>query len=253
MSDIGLRRSPGLPQGAGIRAALVLASLLGPALTSTAASAQVAFVDGGPIDCSVDAGCGNPYLACVNICGGADAAFTSLPGAADANCPAGSPVDLCVPTYELPCKTNSDCGPAGFICEDAGAICPAGGGLACVPLPGCRAQSTLCSSDNDCPTGWSCYSPTGGQGEVSGREGGGAEMACYPPFAMFNGGQSGQGPAPDLDAGTGGGDSGSAPVVAPTRTSKGGDGCGLASGPEPSGGAWLLPLLAVVMRRRSSA
>jgi hypothetical protein len=125
--------------------------------------------DAGRISCSVNSDCGNPYLACAPT------------------------LNSCVPSYQLPCKMNSDCGPAGFICNpNAHTSCtPAG----CMPIAGCESQYTgmLCSSDSDCPAGWSCYAPPPPQG---GPPGGGPPeaMRCYPPFASFNG-ATGAGPS----------------------------------------------------------
>ena len=237
-------------------------------LGSGAAKGQpVATGDAGPIFCSADSDCGNPYLACapaqVFVCRDADAASVE-PGTADAAiCPATSQetVNWCEPTYQLPCKTSADCGPAGFTCNpNAATECSSAG---CMPIARCESQYTLCSSDSDCPVGWSCYAPAGGlppppDGDSSMS---GSPMACYPPFAMFNGSA---GPATfngSADAGTfvpdgASGNGSNETVEAGTATghaSGGGGGCALASKAGPFEGAWLFALGIVAgLRRRSS-
>jgi hypothetical protein len=130
--------------------------------SSGSSSRSSTIADAGPISCSVDSDCGNPYLAC-----------------------APAPVSQCVPSYQLPCKTSSDCGPAGFTCNpNAGTNCSAAG---CMPVARCESQYTLCSSDSECPAGWSCYAPPGGVAPPPGGPRTSDPMACYPPFASFNG------------------------------------------------------------------
>jgi hypothetical protein len=61
---------------------------------------------------------------------------------------------------------DSDCGPAGFTCN-AGV---------CAELP----TTHPCAGDDDCPQGWSCYSPCPCNGTDTEPKG------CYPPFAQFH-------------------------------------------------------------------
>jgi hypothetical protein len=251
------------------RAALgvTVAALLTLGGSGVAEGQPFASGDAGPIFCSVASDCGNPYLTCapaqVFVCRDADAASVE-PGIADAAiCPATSPetVNWCEPTYQLPCKTSADCGPAGFTCNpNAGTDCSSAG---CVPIARCESQYTLCSSDSDCPIGWSCYAPAalppppGGDSSTSGWP-----TACYPPFAMFNGSEGPaalNGPAGGLDGASEGGsnetvDAGSASDLSGTATGHASSGgCALASGAGPFEGAWLFALGIVAgLRRRSS-
>jgi len=143
------------------------------------------------IFCSSDSDCGNPYLACaptrLNVCRDPDASPGTEPAAlADASvCPSRSweVLDVCFVRYQLDCDSSASCGPAGFTCGTQGAACSGG---ACVPLTRCQHQYTLCSSDSDCPAGWSCYSPPEEPPAPPGAAVQRPPMACYPPFAEFN-------------------------------------------------------------------
>jgi hypothetical protein len=184
------------------------ALMLGATSVAATARAQAIVADGGFVPCSVDADCGNPYLACVDqaveICSEVDAATAlkdSPPG-----CLATKPVTmkLCSPTYQQPCHVDSDCGPAGFTCNpNGGRLCSPSG---CESVSRCDAKYTLCASAADCPAGWSCSLPS--------EEGPGCPTlscpdaaplfppACYPPFAFGLAAiGNGPGPATGLDAG----------------------------------------------------
>ena len=89
--------------------------------------------------CVDDTGCGNPYLLC-----------------------AGS---VCAVRYLSLCSSNSDCGPAGFTCNQ----------FSCVALP----TTSPCASNGDCPQGWSCYAPCPCRNTDNAK-------GCYPPFLQFN-------------------------------------------------------------------
>ena len=84
-------------------------------------------------------------------------------------------------------------------------------------------------------------------------------MACYPPFAMFNGSAGAGTFGPDGASGNGSNETveaGSASDLAGTTTghaSSGGGGCELASNAGPFEGAWLFALgIVASLRRRSS-
>jgi hypothetical protein len=134
--------------------------------------------EGMPCDTSTD--CGNDFLVCVpthvEVC--------AYP------CDASTPtvLNLCQVRYQLPCQIDSDCG-AGFTCaEDAEAVCSLVTG-SCMHYSRCRSQYTLCTSDGNCPKGWSCYSPGPAYCGPNGCDpDAGPPKACYPPFAEFAGG-----------------------------------------------------------------
>ena len=141
--------------------------------------------------CSADGGCGNQFLICMPASGVAcrdpDASVTdaetlqlSVPTSDLPICPMTAPVmlDVCMVRYNMLCRVDSDCGPAGFTCnrqtlntcQDAGADAACGY---------CNGKGGPCSSDGDCPQGWSCYSPCPCATNSAEPKG------CYPPFAMF--------------------------------------------------------------------
>jgi hypothetical protein len=118
--------------------------------------------------CAVAADCHNPYLTCASQTFEAcresgDVVDPGLP-----TCPMQVQVteDICSVTYQLPCHTNSDCGPAGFSCSQG--ICQETG-------------EQPCSNAHQCPVGWLC-GPICPCGPVSPDAGG----TCVPPFAIFN-------------------------------------------------------------------
>jgi hypothetical protein len=235
-----------------LRQALVAVVATGSASICATARAQIASADGGSPLCAVDSDCGSPYLACaatpLDVCRPADADTTAYPQLADAAiCPAMSRgvLDICVVRYQLPCRVDSDCGPAGFTCNlDAGTLCKDG---SCSTLTRCESHDTPCATNSECPAAWSCYSPIGGLQPSDAS----ALKACYPPFAMFNG------PAGAVWSPTQPVDSGSSSRMAPDMPSgnaaRAGGGCDLASGRSNFSGAWLVPLgaLAILARRRS--
>jgi hypothetical protein len=108
--------------------------------------------------CTSDADCGNPYLTCAlppgTVCGPVsdppvnDAGYTCGPGT----------FRVCTARYNLPCQVDTDCGPAGFACINSG--CGWVNGVPVTDCPHCEPTgSGPCSSDGDCPQGWSCFSP----------------------------------------------------------------------------------------------
>jgi hypothetical protein len=152
--------------------------LFGP----SSARAFVCTQDGGcpDVPCDTAADCGDDFLVCVPktvyVC--TDPCDGSTPAV----------LNLCEVRYQLPCQIDSDCG-AGFTCvEDAEAVCSLIAGN-CTHYSRCRSQYTLCASDGECPKGWSCYSPGPATCGPSGCDrDAGPPKACYPPFAIFNGG-----------------------------------------------------------------
>jgi hypothetical protein len=177
--------------------ALVFVATLLVAAAPTMARAQPVAIDGGLVFCASDSDCGNPYLACsptsLSICrSDPDASATNAALADAALCPAMSQevLDVCVVRYQLPCDASASCGPAGFTCAASGTLCNSAG---CMQEMRCQSQYTLCSSDSDCPAGWSCYSPAGGGALPPDAGAQAAPKACYPPFAMFNGPAGGGG------------------------------------------------------------
>jgi hypothetical protein len=119
----------------------------------------------------------------------------------------------------------------------------------------CQSQYTLCSSDSDCPTGWSCYSPAGGPALPPDAGAQAAPKACYPPFAMFNGPAGGGGglagpggPCAFTDAGTG---SDAASDASSPPGGSGGGGCAVASSRTAAPSPWLIAgAIAAIARRR---
>jgi hypothetical protein len=173
--------------------------LLLMAVPATAGAQLIPPIDGGPIFCSSDSDCPNPYLACaptmLSVCRDPDASSASVPAALldAAACPDQSheTLDLCVVRYQLPCDSGASCGPAGFTCGGVqGTICSGG---TCMSAMRCQSQYTLCASDSDCPAGWSCYAPSGGPATPPDASVVSAPKACYPPFSEFNGSASGSG------------------------------------------------------------
>ncbi len=177
--------------------AVAIASTLDGAGSS--AQAQPISVGGKWLPCSVDADCGDPYLVCtptqVYACFPVDGGTILNPpdaGACQTQIP--STVSLCTPSYQWPCHIASDCGPAGFTCKlNAGNVCTSSG---CTAIAQCESNYVQCDQDSECPAGWSCYAPTGGNASgcaASGCDGdagaGGAASpkACYPPYASFHG------------------------------------------------------------------
>ncbi len=236
------------------RALAAVGTLLIAAAPATA-RAQPVPIDGGLVFCTSDSDCGNPYLACaptaLYVCRDPDASADANPALADAAiCPVTSPqtLDVCVVRYQLPCDASASCGPAGFTCSVNGTLCNSTG---CSPQMRCQSQYTLCSSDTDCPAGWSCYSPAGGPHLQDAA----VPKACYPPFATFNGpggggGSSGGGPTTALaDAGS---NSDGAPATTSPGGGTGGGGCAVASSQAHTGSAWLIAVAAsaAIARKR---
>jgi hypothetical protein len=143
-------------------------------------------------ECKVDADCGDPYLVCnatlvfIDECFRIDAGLDAPSDAGACRTSVEAMRNLCAPSYQVPCRVDSDCGPDGFTCNlDGGRICSADAG--CETYGRCESDETLCSSDAECPEGWSCYAPTshcfGGDCDVDA----GIRKACYPPFTVFRG------------------------------------------------------------------
>jgi hypothetical protein len=196
--------------------AVPAAVALSMALVSRNAAAQLPVPgDAGPVSCSSDADCGNPYLVCSS--------------------------GVCVVRYQQPCKTNLDCGPAGFTCNlNAGTLCTSSG---CTTTTRCDPQENPCAADADCPSGWSCFSPGGGPAQLGDA---GSPKRCYPPFSVFNG-ASGPGASSETDASAGAAD-------APSGAAKtSGGGCSLtAAGHTSPNDMWfgILGTVIVLKRRR---
>ena len=118
--------------------------------------------------CSVDSDCGSPFLACVPKTGVMSGSVIVT-------------LRFCTPRYQLPCNVDTDCGPDGFTCNHnpSGATpCPGAdsGTTACGT---CDDQGGLCSSEAECPAGWSCYSACWCNGQPA------SAMGCYPPFVPW--------------------------------------------------------------------
>ena len=130
--------------------------------------------------CSVDSDCGNAYLTCVlqtvYACHEAGADAGVVPANNLPVCPTTAQVteNLCSVRYQLPCQVDSDCGPAGFTCSHA-----CSNGMTTCGI--CSEDgSGSCSNDDQCPQGWSCYTPCPcGRAPSTGG-------LCNPPFAIFN-------------------------------------------------------------------
>jgi hypothetical protein len=135
----------------------------------------------GPLTpCRIDSDCRNPFLACERPSGGvfscrdpeatADLACPSLVDLSNIPiCPTTAPVTyaVCTISYQRPCSVESDCGPAGFVCE--GGRCQG-------------SQSVMaCTSATECPTGWDCYAPC----PCPTADAGTPTKVCEPPFAAF--------------------------------------------------------------------
>jgi len=239
--------------------ALVFVATLLVAAAPTMARAQPVAIDGGLVFCASDSDCGNPYLACsptsLSICrSDPDASATNAALADAALCPATSQevLDVCVVRYQLPCDASASCGPAGFTCAASGTLCNSAG---CMQEMRCQSQYTLCSSDSDCPAGWSCYSPAGGPALPPDAGAPAAPKACYPPFAMFNGPAGGGGglagpggPGAFTDAGTG---SDATSDASSPPGGSGGGGCAVASSRTAAPSPWLIAAaIAAIARRR---
>lgn len=202
-------------------------------------------------------------------------------------------VRQCVPRWQLPCTSAADCG-AGFECkeletcgcagsegsgggsdpglpepDDSGerAATPAAPDCSCEPSGefACVVIEAACSTDANCPAGWSCED--NGKGVCwSGPEGEGCEPAdpaklCAPPYSRLGGGRG-----VDLDDGETSGSGNGAPEGPVTSGNEGGSdqkdsevvtterGCSVTGSPRsPSAAAmWLMLGLAgaLVSRRR---
>lgn len=136
---------------------------------------------GNPMSpCSVDSDCGNAYLTCVPqtvyACRDPGADAGSGPSKDLPICPTTAQVteNQCTVRYQLPCQVDSDCGPAGFTCDHSCSNSGTSCGICSEDGPG------PCSSDDQCPQGWSCYTPCPcGSTPFTGG-------SCNPPFAIFN-------------------------------------------------------------------
>ena len=135
--------------------------------------------------CTTTADCGSPYLKCapqmVSTCrqsGAASDAASSI-----LLCPTTVQVteDLCSVSYQLPCQTDADCGPAGFVCQHG----PCGLSINGVEVADCQQREATggrqCSTENDCPQGWLCGNPCACTQQSAGPGG-----TCIPPFAVFS-------------------------------------------------------------------
>jgi hypothetical protein len=144
--------------------------------------------------CASDSDCGNAFLGCAPTTGttcraaGPDAGAGSPPWSYPDNlpiCPETATVtfDSCTARYQLPCRADTDCGPAGFTCVHGSSFespCPGDdSGTAACGICNQEAKGP-CSADAECPAGWSCYWPCSCAGQAPVAKG------CYPPFAQFN-------------------------------------------------------------------
>ena len=137
--------------------------------------------------CAVDSDCHDPYLVClrstVDTCRDATATAEELactaPWTANAPaCPETGRVaaGLCEARYQLGCRKDGDCGPAGFACANGQ----------------CQQQAPQpCATTADCPVEWECSAPCACPGSARPR-------VCVQPFARFS--CPACGPVPD-DAG----------------------------------------------------
>jgi len=129
--------------------------------------------------CSVDSECDNTYLSCVPqtvyVCRDPSAAIADA-GSGVPTCPATEQIteNLCTVRYQLPCQVDHDCGPAGFTCDHS---CWNGETTCGICL---EEGPSRCSSDDQCPQGWACYTPCP-CGDTPATGG-----LCNPPFAVFH-------------------------------------------------------------------
>lgn len=191
----------------------------------------------------------------------------------------------CVPRWQLPCNSATDCG-AGFECKeretctcagsegsgggsDPGTPQPADSGeRAATPAPAdcscepsgefaCVVIETACSTDANCAAGWTCED--NGKGACwSGPEGEGCEPAdpaklCAPPYSRLGGGRG-----VELDDGETSGSGSGAPEAPVTSGSQDGDdaegsgvvtterGCGVTRSPRSSGAATIWTVSALL-------
>jgi hypothetical protein len=127
--------------------------------------------------CAVDSDCHNPYLECAptTVYGcrepasqESDAGCSPASLATAPICPATAmlTIGLCTERFQEPCVVDADCGPDGFTCTS---------GHCDGPL-----EAAICSTDGDCPKGWSCYVPCACASRPDDPK------RCYPPFSRFN-------------------------------------------------------------------
>jgi hypothetical protein len=124
--------------------------------------------------CAVDSDCHDPYLSCTTQKGSMCRDGNAVPE--QTGCPSSIPTDipicptstyvalrLCDVRFGQACFVDADCGPAGFLCRDGG----------------CQPQSHgPCTTNTDCPSGWTCADSCPGTSPDAG-----APRSCLPPFS----------------------------------------------------------------------
>jgi MYXO-CTERM domain-containing protein len=254
-----------------------------------------------PLPCTADSDCASGmvcFAQTTDNCAGTTVAEPACPPNEKCAEPAPTPETCtstttrsCVPRYLLPCTTASDCGD-GFTCApDEVGSCSGGGSVPSedggpVPPPPppvcttttlstshCSANTVVCSSASDCPSGWTCEVAPQAISNIAcavpaSIDGGPVasdcdpgplqptQMQCAPPYAdLGSSGAFGETRSAGL------GSSATAPET-PTEPSAGaaksttdqGGGCSAAPGPARGGVLWLLGLIGLVgvTRRRAA-
>jgi hypothetical protein len=213
---------------------LAAAAFLAPGFARAAACAQQQ--EGCLMaPCDADEDCDNAFLVCVPT-------HVEI-SPADGGPALRTTINLCQARYQQPCQVDSDCG-NGFTCNlEAGTSCM---GRNCVAASRCDSPYRLCASTDDCPVGWSCYSPCPSSCPVSGCDpDAGFPTACYPPFAVFWGGAAPCGGPATSDAAADVSQSTEASPIAAPATPGSSDGCAVGARPAEGGAASVLMLLAL--------
>lgn len=167
----------------------------------------------------------------------------------------------CAAPWQMPCSTAADCGEGGFACVANGSLCTASTG--CQTTTSCVAPALpdTCTTDSDCPAGWTCLPDTAADTlcvvftqhcPMNGCPAPTGKMLCRPPLWELVGSNSWTGPPVTANAcpALGGG---SKVVGAPASGSLSGGGCQL--GPRGRAGGFACAISGILvwarLRRRS--